>query len=433
MSNTSWWRLALAAPAIVPEFALVSRHVCDMPARDDVRRVNPCLNLLAAELPLFPAACRRRGADVFWGGRKRERDKGIDGLGHFGRAIAEAIAARRGERLPPRFFGESASVFGVYLRDVAGLGDGFNPSLYCHQRGTVKQDFEATHEEGCVEGADAFRAYLAARYPTGDALFRDHFECYASPPFDAWFGFDALPPAGDAAWDRRAVAETYASLDRGAFAGGCGAAAGDVRLVIHARLGDLLATAGPAEGRRLRNALVVAATLAARLRGRVHVLVLSDSPAAAVAGVLEGDVRVELGDARSDGVSHLVDGRTVGLENDVELTFLGAGNPLVAIHCMATADVLLGPEACGEPWAPRRRLGRKRWKGASAKLAQNRADFAGVSDERCSSVVAFARQLAAGDAAFRGLPAAPLNATSVDAGLDAFLARGLPGAPLRRA
>ncbi|KAH8061163.1 hypothetical protein JL722_4464 [Aureococcus anophagefferens] len=140
-----------------------------------------------------------------------------------------------------------------------------------------------------------------------------------------------------------------------------------------------------------------------------------DSPAAAVAGVLEGDVRVELGDARSDGVSHLVDGRTVGLEHDVELTFLGAGNPLVAIHCMATADVLLGPEACGEPWAPRRRLGRKRWKGASAKLAQNRADFAGVSDERCSSVVAFARQLAAQGAAFRGLPAAPLNATSVDA------------------
>ncbi|KAH8072171.1 phosphoglycerate mutase [Aureococcus anophagefferens] len=108
------WRLALTAPAIVPEFALVSKHVCDMPVRDDVRRVNPCLNLLAAELPVFPAACRRRGADVFWGGRKRERDKGIDGLGHFGRAIAEAIAARRGERLPPRFFGESASVFGVY-------------------------------------------------------------------------------------------------------------------------------------------------------------------------------------------------------------------------------------------------------------------------------------------------------------------------------
>ncbi|KAH8054677.1 hypothetical protein JL722_8618 [Aureococcus anophagefferens] len=159
MSNTSWWRLALTAPAIVPEFALVSKHVCDMPARDDVRRVNPCLNLLAAELPLFPAACRRRGADVFWGGRKRERDKGIDGLGHFGRAIAEEIAARRGERLPPRFFGESASVFGVYLRGVAGLGGG-RPSLYCHQRGTVKQDFEATHEEAtaCRSSSTAARS-----------------------------------------------------------------------------------------------------------------------------------------------------------------------------------------------------------------------------------------------------------------------------------
>ena len=422
MTNTSWWRLALTAPAIVPEFALVSRHVCDMPARDDVRRVNPCLNLLAAELPVFPAACRRRGADVFWGGRKRERDKGIDGLGHFGRAIAEAIAARRGERLPPRFFGESASVFGVYLRDVAGLGDGFNPSLgdgfnpslYCHQRGTVKQDFEATHEEGCVEGADAFRAYLAARYATGDALFRDHFECYASPPFDAWFGFDALPPAGDAAWDRRAVAETYASLDRGAFAGGCGAAAGDVRLVIHARLGDLLATAGRTEGKRLRNALVIAGKLVERRRDRVHVLVLSDSPAAAVAGLLEGDVRVELGDARSDGVSQLVDGRTVGLgAGDFDVTLKGGGHPLVALHCMATADVLLGPETpkCGDPWVPRaRRLGAARWAAQS-----------GATGVRCSNMVRFARNLNA-RGAFRGVPVAPLNATAVDAGLAALLA-----------
>ena len=29
MSNTSWWRLALAAPAISPDFALVSKHVCE--------------------------------------------------------------------------------------------------------------------------------------------------------------------------------------------------------------------------------------------------------------------------------------------------------------------------------------------------------------------------------------------------------------------
>ena len=28
-SNTSWWRLALAAPVISPDFTLVSKHVCE--------------------------------------------------------------------------------------------------------------------------------------------------------------------------------------------------------------------------------------------------------------------------------------------------------------------------------------------------------------------------------------------------------------------
>jgi len=27
--NTSWWHFALAAPAIVPDFALLSKHVCE--------------------------------------------------------------------------------------------------------------------------------------------------------------------------------------------------------------------------------------------------------------------------------------------------------------------------------------------------------------------------------------------------------------------
>ncbi|KAH8052934.1 hypothetical protein JL721_10754 [Aureococcus anophagefferens] len=276
-TDTSWWRRALALPALVPDFDIIATHVCGMPALvespDTIHRAQPCQDLLGESWPYFPERCRGRGESS----AKVQRDQGIDGVGHFGRTIVAALEKRPEFRALPRFFGQSAS-----------------------------RAFDARKNSGC-RPADEFRAFFTARYPAGAALFRDHFECFATPPF-----------------------------------GAC------------------------------------------------------DSPAAAVAGVLEDDVRVELGDARSDGVSHLVDGRRVGLENDVELTFLGAGNPLVAIHCMATADVLLGPEACGEPWAPRRRLGRKRWKGASAKLAQNRADFAGVSDERCSSVVAFARQLAAG-------------------------------------
>ncbi|KAH8064167.1 hypothetical protein JL720_12965 [Aureococcus anophagefferens] len=244
-----------------------------------------------------------------------QRDQGIDGVGHFGRTIVAALEKRPEFRAQTRFFDSpraSAASTSATSRASATAS---------RRRSTatagVKRAFDARKNSGC-RPADEFRAFFTARYPAGAALFRDHFECFATPPLDAWFGFDALPAADDPAWEGRAVAETYASLDRGAFAGGCGAAAGDARLAIHAARRPL-ATAGPAEGRRLRNALVVAATLAARLRAA------------------------------------------------------------------------------------------------------------------STSVVAFARQLAAGGAVFRGLPAAPLNATSVDAGLDAFLARGPPGAPLRRA
>ncbi|KAH8054889.1 hypothetical protein JL720_14412 [Aureococcus anophagefferens] len=51
---------------------------------------------------------------------------------------------------------------------------------------------------------------IAARWPAGDALFRGHFECFLTPPLDEWFGFDAFPPATDAARKRRAAAEAYA-------------------------------------------------------------------------------------------------------------------------------------------------------------------------------------------------------------------------------
>ena len=412
-TDTSWWRRALAAPALVPDFEIIAKHVCGMPALverpDTIHRAQPCQDLLGESWPYFPERCRGRGESS----AKVQRDQGIDGVGHFGRTIVAALEKRPEFRALPRFFGQSASVGGVYLRDVAGLGDGFAPSLYCHERAHVKRAFDARKNSGC-RPADEFRKFFTARYPAGAALFRDHFECFATPPFDAWFGFDALPAADDPAWEGRAVAETYASLDRGAFAGGCGAAAGDVRLVIHARLGDLLATAGRTEGKRLRNALVIAGKLVERRRDRVHVLVLSDSPAAAVAGLLEGDVRVELGDARSDGVSQLVDGRTVGLgAGDFDVTLKGEGHPLVALHCMATADVLLGPETpkCGDPWVPRaRRLGAARWAAQS-----------GATGVRCSNMVRFARNLNA-RGAFRGVPVAPLNATAVDAGLAALLA-----------
>ncbi|KAH8070495.1 hypothetical protein JL721_4886 [Aureococcus anophagefferens] len=279
-TDTSWWRRALALPALVPDFDIIATHICGMPALVESRtrsiarsRARTCW---ASRGPTFRNGAAAAASRARFSATRASTASGISA----GRSWRRS--KRPGIPRAPRFFGQSASVGGVYLRDVAGLGDGFAPSLYCHERAHVKRAFDARKNSGC-RPADEFRAFFTARYPAGAALFRDHFECFATPPFDAWFGFDALPAADDPAWEGRAVAETYASLDRGAFAGGCGAAAGAARLAIHARLGDLLATAGPAEGRRLRRALVVAAALAAA-PGSVHVLVLSDSPAAAVAG-----------------------------------------------------------------------------------------------------------------------------------------------------
>jgi hypothetical protein len=76
MTNTSWWKLALSAPAVVPDFALVARHVCDMPPwADDVAlvderaRTNRDIDLLRGNWRYFPAGCRSRGGpawDAVW-------------------------------------------------------------------------------------------------------------------------------------------------------------------------------------------------------------------------------------------------------------------------------------------------------------------------------------------------------------------------------
>ncbi|KAH8048756.1 hypothetical protein JL721_11843 [Aureococcus anophagefferens] len=169
MSNTSWWRLALAAPAISPDFALVSKHVCERGSTFAPSDLNH----------YFPSKCRKK---------IHHTHTPTDGLGHVGRAVVEKIADRR---VPPgaRYF-QYVGHSGAYLRDVDGLYDGFAPSLYCHERDWVRSQCKL------------------CRWPTGDAVFRDHFECFVAPPFDEWFGFDALPPADDPAWGRRAVAET---------------------------------------------------------------------------------------------------------------------------------------------------------------------------------------------------------------------------------
>ena len=418
-TNTSWWRLALAAPAIAPDFALLSKRVC--------KRKSTFIGKIMR--PYFPTDCAIL---------TKEAPAGGDGLGHVGVRILVRISRMIGQGNGPgpgqHYFQDVISEAAVFLRDVDGLGDGFAPSLYCHERDWLHAGKKR------VTGEEIAGVQIADRWRTGDAVFRDRFECFLTPPLDEWFGFDALPPADDPAWERRAVGETYAAVDRDAFVD-CGAADGELRVVVHVRLGDLIhADLVPnvsatderpirVEGAHLRNALRVVAGLRARLPGRrVRALILSDSPPETVARTLEGlDVGIRVGGARRDGASHLVDGRTAGLEDDFDVSFHGAGHPLVALHCMAAADLLLGPERCGDPWPktkkktshPKKK--KKRGHRRLGRLVTGSGPSATL--KRCSSMVKFARELSL-RGVYRGLPVEPLDATAVDAGVEALLGSG---------
>mmetsp|Transcript_31733 Transcript_31733/g.103124 ORF Transcript_31733/g.103124 Transcript_31733/m.103124 type:complete len:190 (-) Transcript_31733:52-621(-) len=183
------------------------------------------------------------------------------------------------------------------------------------------------------------------------------------------------------------------------------------------------------EGGHLRNALRVVAGLRARLpERRVRALILSDSPPETVAATLEGlDVGIRVGGARRDGASHLVDGRTVGLETDFDVSFHGAGHPFVALHCMAAADLLLGPETCGDPWPAVPKTGDDSIEDVARRRLYFQQLLTGSGPNatlhRCSNMVLFARELSLRGVP-RGLPVKPLDATAVDAGVEALLGSG---------
>ena len=408
-TNTSWWRLALAAPAIAPDFALLSKRVC--------KRKSTFIGKIMR--PYFPTDCAIL---------TKEAPAGGDGLGHVGVRILVRISRMIGQGNGPgpgqHYFQDVISEAAVFLRDVDGLGDGFAPSLYCHERDWLHAGKKR------VTGEEIAGVQIADRWRTGDAVFRDRFECFLTPPLDEWFGFDALPPADDPGWGRRAAAKAYAAVDRDALVD-CGAADGELRVVVHVRLGDLIhpdlsvnasATAVTSismrsQGGQLQNALRVVAGLRARLSGRrVHTLILSDSPPETVAATLEGlDVGISVGGARRDGASHFVDGRTAGLEDDFDVSFHGAGHPFVALHCMAAADLLLWPETCGNPWPAVPKTGHP-------KPGHRRMKTNSIT-KRCSHMVSFARELSLRGVP-RGLPVKPLDATAVDAGVEELLGSG---------
>ncbi|KAH8064165.1 hypothetical protein JL720_12963 [Aureococcus anophagefferens] len=174
--------------------------------------VNARLTLLVDAWPYFPCVGGGRGGElVAWSapGYAPLGAKRFDGLGHaaedvikeYIRAMRSAMnggggVARRGAHL----FGENVSRTGAYLRDVRGIADGYAPSLYCHARDSVvwSEAFLATlkpYERLKLHTRvdKKLIPFYVDRFPTGAALFRDHFECFLVPDLDEWFGFHTLP------------------------------------------------------------------------------------------------------------------------------------------------------------------------------------------------------------------------------------------------
>ena len=463
-ATTWWWRTALAAPAITPDFKVVSEHVCRMEAAC----APPCVwsgrssnaswrpnwerTLIVDDWPYFPRECVGRGGElVGWadGSNKTKTPSldshSFDGLGHATERVlfdyAHAIARDRATKQGAHLFAENVSKTAVYLRDVRGLADGFAPSLYCHQRTTWWRS-KSEAREG--KGSNASKAstdlvtrrslrsagstdFFVATFPTGASLFKDHFECFLVPDLDQWFNFDRLPPRleseGASPWP--AVEEAYHAVDRSGFVGTCGTAEQPpkLRVAIHVRLGDLREKWQRAHEavEALSTSLQLAADLQHRqpvTKGKVHVLVVSDSSAAELAAVLaktpskrKHPIRIKLQRKKrwSDGVSRFEEATTRGLQpKDLNLSFLGAGNPLVALDCLASANVVLSPCATSDPLFshPHGEDGQ-----ASNHTWQTAKDVFERGGLRCSNFIGIARLLSSG--AFLAAPTQELRESDV--------------------
>jgi hypothetical protein len=413
--NRSWWREVLAAPVVVPDFEAISRHVCGMkaacvsPSKAYRKYGKQSLLLKGKPWPYFPTECREKGGELM----SEFEVLNFDAIGHVGIQIVNTVQAeaKRNHGLlveRARFFGQDVALSAVYLRDVEGLGNGFAPSLYCHTTKFLTTDLNlsaavlnGTGHVALSAAAEAKEFYarsrklvndhekivarLVAKYETGSKLFRDFYECYLVPPLDDWFGFNALPRT--TLTPQRVIAETYAATNRSAFVGSCGTADPSfLRVAIHVRLGDVLSM----DYVRAQAAAILETSLRLlahlQVTRNIHVIVVSDSPPRVITSILKG-VDIVVGQSWSDGVSHFVDGRTTQLEpGDLDLTFLGDGNPLVALHCIASADLVLGPVVC--------------------------KDGAQFDGGRCSNFIKFARALSTAGV-FHGVPTTAMNASKM--------------------
>jgi len=271
-------------------------------------------------------------------------NKSWDGLGHVTLSIAQQInAGARPSPSPAHFFDEDWMTSSIYFRNVAGLAHDYNASIYCHKRAT-NWSLQAVH---VVASEDQLAHY---------------YSCSLMPPLDEWFNFFIpdvhMVPAPT-------VADMYAEAgDRLDMSMSCGRGRGanpmELSIALHFRLGDLVGkpcsrAAGwcdstvhnPMVGGAhfvIRNALQILSQLTAQTRHKLHVTVMSDSPLDVINSILEplGIGMRQIAVIRQ-GVVDIVIASTEGLSPvELKLHVISGGNPLVGLHCLATAQVVLG-------------------------------------------------------------------------------------------
>lgn len=308
----------------------------------------------------------------------------FDGLGHYFNKLRTLMLGEHKHgiyRSYKAYFEEFVGLSAMHLK-MPNLPH--NASLYCHQKQLASADGFSSNKD----------------------LWERQYECNLVPPLDAWFNlrselFDpnqdeqcvqvkvhrtSLAAASAAPKPENFLRERYWAKKHMHASTACRnklkpkRSSGDWDVAIHFRLGDLIApaigtgdalSAGSREQRKknwedraeeaaggmrsvLRTLSKTKASLNVTMQGvskgyRFMVLVVSDSPFAAVQEFIErgDDIRLEAIRTDHDQYATFTTVRVRFVEDSdkvFELAFMSSdANPLVAMHCLAAADALVLP------------------------------------------------------------------------------------------
>ena len=347
----------LKSDSIVPNIDAITRHVCDIgyaPVLQEMSLVTPEY----FNCSLNYTGVKRGASNGFILKKQRcniEKAKKkvcsvivLDGLGHFlqemlGLLVARSNSFKEVSSLMPQEISKSM----VYLNNVEGVyKPNQNNSIYCHEKSYL--------EQGELQKITSL-----------NDIFQSHFECFLVPDFNVWFGFKMIQQQ-----NMQSIFAAYKSrndiYDKTELIS-CGKRFSEdktLEIAYHLRIGDL---AFPAIGAnkiktknfhdRLKKSLKGLKEVLEWLKKlqsalgtigwKINTYVSTDTPYEQLNLLLEEhkvQVEFEAVDEFFDGIMMRKNVRatTVHKNETVDLVFLGAnGNPLLSLHCLASAHLLI--------------------------------------------------------------------------------------------